>query len=580
MLVAAALTVPSPALSAEVTTGGQGVDLLQFRPAGGSWDLLGLHSGRVTDQLDYGLGLTFDWADSTLVYHDGVDGTADVVETQATLNLQVSLVAFDWLELAIAAPFVVNQTLGPAAALDPRAAAAQEGFLLGDVRATLKLGIVDSKSVSLGLSTTVGLPTGGDFTTHDGLWVAPRLALDIWASDSVRLMLNAGARIREERTFANITLGNELLAGAGLEVGFGSGGASSALIATAQGFISLAAADREELGIEFLGAYEWRGLKDVAVTIGGGTAVAPGYGMPDYRALIGIRYADRGCGLGAEDMDGFQDDDRCLDADNDMDGIEDGPDLCPNEPETVNGWLDSDGCPDEINPYAVVEPNGTGGEPAPAGEPIHAPTGFALPDPPDSDGDGLDDGVDACPHVAEDIDGFQDSDGCPELDNDGDRIPDSVDKCPDAAEVINNERDDDGCPDPTPPKVLFGDDTLIVLEPVEFERGTATIKPASFDMLAQVTTIVRTYQEIKVLQVEGHTDDSGSANFNKRLSQKRAESVRKHLIEAGIAARRILAMGYGEERPISPNDSSENRAKNRRVEFRILEMDDARDHAP
>ena len=71
--------------------------------------------------------------------------------------------------------------------------------------------------------------------------------------------------------------------------------------------------------------------------------------------------------------------------------------------------------------------------------------------------------------------------------------------------------------------------------------------------------------------MQGHTDSTGGADFNRKLSQERAESVRNALIKRGVAARRLSAKGYGEENPLAPNFTNAGRAKNRRVEFTILE---------
>jgi hypothetical protein len=118
------------------------------------------------------------------------------------------------------------------------------------------------------------------------------------------------------------------------------------------------------------------------------------------------------CPSEPEDLDGFEDADGCPDPDNDGDGVLDVADKCPNDAETVNGYMDADGCPE-----------------------------------PDADRDGVMDSVDKCPGEREDIDGFEDGDGCPDADNDGDGILDGSDKCPNDPEALNGYMDEDGCPD-------------------------------------------------------------------------------------------------------------------------------------
>jgi OOP family OmpA-OmpF porin len=122
----------------------------------------------------------------------------------------------------------------------------------------------------------------------------------------------------------------------------------------------------------------------------------------------------------------------CVPKDADGDGIVDSADACPAEPEDLDGDRDEDGCPEQDAP-------------PPPPEPVYVPP---PPSPGDMDADGVADDDDACPDVPEDLDGFKDSDGCPELDNDNDGIIDGMDACPSAAEDFDQFADNDGCPDP------------------------------------------------------------------------------------------------------------------------------------
>jgi OmpA-OmpF porin, OOP family len=76
--------------------------------------------------------------------------------------------------------------------------------------------------------------------------------------------------------------------------------------------------------------------------------------------------------------------------------------------------------------------------------------------------------------------------------------------------------------------------------------------------------------ELKAIEIEGHTDDSGNDDFNMDLSQRRAQAVVNFLIKEGVAADRLKAVGYGETRPVADNTSDKGRAANRRVEFKLL----------
>ncbi len=307
--------------------------------------------------------------------------------------------------------------------------------------------------------------------------------------------------------------------------------------------------------------------------------------------------ADR-CPVSPEDLDGFEDDDGCPELDNDLDGIPDAMDRCPLDAETFNGWQDEDGCPDE--PQDVdgdgiaydadrcplepgVAPDGCPRAPLPVlalpgfpafpGAPKSTPepgvAGAPTPAVADLDGDGVPDDEDRCPMSPEDLDGFEDDDGCPELDNDLDGIPDTADKCPFAAETINGVKDDDGCPDVGASKVSIQAGAVVIDGVVRFKTGSATLQAASLPLLKQVASTLRAAASLSV-EIRGHTDDVGSAAQNVRLSKRRADAIRAVLIKAGVAPTRLITSGYGPTRPVATNKTPAGREQNRRVEFLIL----------
>jgi outer membrane protein OmpA-like peptidoglycan-associated protein len=258
------------------------------------------------------------------------------------------------------------------------------------------------------------------------------------------------------------------------------------------------------------------------------------------------RYPDQ-----PEDKDGWQDDDGCADPDNDQDGVLDRDDVCMNVPGTV----DLHGCPD-------------------------------------SDGDAKADRDDTCPAQAEDMDSFEDGDGCAELDNDKDGTPDVADACPldpgpaenkgcpdtdrDADTVVDRL---DRCPDehglaehagcPGKQLVKIGDGQLEIIESVYVKTDRAVIEPRSFGLLDNVAAVLQAHDQLNI-QVEGHTDSQGDDAYNKQLSQRRAEAVVSYLVKKGIAATRLTALGFGEDRPIADNHTKAGRAQNRRVVFTVL----------
>jgi outer membrane protein OmpA-like peptidoglycan-associated protein len=130
-------------------------------------------------------------------------------------------------------------------------------------------------------------------------------------------------------------------------------------------------------------------------------------------------------------------------------------------------------------------------------------------------------------------------------------------------------------PDVPPPPVKKAvaelEETRIDLgEKVQFAFGSARILPESHELLRQVAQIMIENPQVTLVQIEGHTDAVGKTRKNRKLSQKRAESVRAFLVEQGVEPSRLAATGFGEERPVADNDSDDGREQNRRVEFNIL----------
>src|SRR5207245_10630146 len=106
---------------------------------------------------------------------------------------------------------------------------------------------------------------------------------------------------------------------------------------------------------------------------------------------------------------------------------------------------------------------------------------------------------------------------------------------------------------------------------VQLPRNAANILPVSLPLLDQVIEVLRNMPEIRKVRIEGQTGGRGKPAYNRRLSQRRAESVLRHLAAAGIDASRLRVKGFGADRPLAPNDTGANRAKNRRVEFIVLD---------
>lgn len=151
-------------------------------------------------------------------------------------------------------------------------------------------------------------------------------------------------------------------------------------------------------------------------------------------------------------------------------------------------------------------------------------------------------------------------------DRDGDGIPDADDSCPDQPGTAENH----GCPDGTRQLVIVSANKVEILEQVRFATDRAAISPQSHRLLDQVAAVLITHPDLLLVQVEGHTDDRGTALHNVVLSQRRAEAVAAYLESRGVPAGRLRAVGFGQGRPIATNTSAGGRAANRRVAFNVL----------
>jgi len=237
-----------------------------------------------------------------------------------------------------------------------------------------------------------------------------------------------------------------------------------------------------------------------------------------------------------------------IDNDSDNDGVMDSMDSCANTPAGIK--VDAMGCPV------------------------------------DSDHDGVTDDKDKCPATEKGI--AVDDKGCPIVkavmivDTDKDGVPDSKDACPDTKTGVTV--DDKGCPVDSDKDGISDDKDLCpgtpkgatvnsrgcwVIKELRFDSGKTTILESSKNNVDDVVVVMENNPELK-LEIQGYTDNKGSAAFNKTLSEKRAQAVMAYIVSKGIDAQRMSAKGYGIENPVETNDTKEGRALNRRVELKPL----------
>jgi outer membrane protein OmpA-like peptidoglycan-associated protein len=315
------------------------------------------------------------------------------VKGRITLDLFAAMAFFGWLEAGLAVPVIVYQAgegwVEPADPLDPvpPSGTAQVAGL-GDPRLQLKARFLDVADFELGVGAIATFPAGHYASSGTDLMgthlptIEPQLLASYYLGPVV-IGVNGGFLVRPETYMGTYEQTHAVTwnAGVGWDIwDFHEPGGLRVAVET-NGEAGILFEVREETPMEVLAGIKYRTRGDLIVTAGAGTGLSPAVGTPAFRIFAGLAFDDvlRSCAAGEEDLDGFEDHDKCIDPDNDQDGLLDVDDPCPNEAEDIDEFEDEDGCPDN-----------------------------------DNDGDGIQDVLDICPMIAEDKDNFEDEDGCPE----------------------------------------------------------------------------------------------------------------------------------------------------------------------
>ncbi len=577
-----ALAVPAVAQSSLTTE----VPVERMRWIADRDGVLDVPWGTVLPSLSLAVGLGVSYANDPLTIYrssgEGRERVAAPVSDRTGAELVAALGVSDFLEFGVSMPMILQQSSNAGGLMLPTTSAAA----VGDLRVNGKLGLLRQRQFGFDLAAmiSVGFPTAtSDTYVGEKAPVAePGVAISRRFTDAWRATASFGYRARERKTSLVLIVDDELVASVGVGFrlaavkgpGIELGTTVSAATAAGDAFGSF---DRNYVEWKLGGAFS--PMPSISVIGGGGLGLAQGFGTPDWRVFAGARFtlsvSDLLSGGGGGDEVEVPElelakvgtisaaEVKPEATDDDGDGFVGDKDICPNQAETVNGYLDADGCPDQL---------------------------------PDRDGDGRLDPQDTCPDAAEDLDGFADDDGCPELDNDGDGVVDTDDRCPLVAGVAavagcpDPDRDGDtvvdrldNCPDEpgtvdnagckAKQLVRLTGDKIEILDAVYFRTDKADIRSKSFKLLDNVAKVLASHPTLSV-RVEGHTDDQGNDAHNLDLSQRRAQSVVAYLVKKGIAAERLTAQGFGETAPIADNKSNKGRAANRRVVFAITSGND------
>ncbi|MEI8259263.1 MAG: OmpA family protein, partial [Deltaproteobacteria bacterium] len=252
----------------------------------------------------------------------------------------------------------------------------------------------------------------------------------------------------------------------------------------------------------------------------------------------------------------------CPASDRDLDGVADALDRCPAEPGPAPTGCpvhdaDGDGIPDERDACPTTQP---GAHPDP--ERPGCPDG-------DDDADGVNNHTDQCRTQPAGMHPDPARPGCPLPDRDADTIVDSHDACPDHAGAPSRDPRRNGCPGLT----LITQGQIRIMRPVFFATRSNRILPRSRPVLRAVADALIATPQIIRMSIEGHTDDVGDDAGNLVLSSNRAANVMAYLITEGVEPGRLASRGFGETRPLVNAPTAEARAANRRVEFRITEVE-------
>ena len=481
------------------------------------------HDPHLDDRPSWYAGLGLVYADDPLVFVDQAGNETTIVASQTSARVQAGYNFSGKVRLDVDLPTY------PAVNVDGAGQVA-----LGDIRlgALVPLVAYDGDGVGVAVTPYVDLPTGTEAAYVTGGGPGGGVIASVGGqAGKVGWVVDAGVDLGRAATLGTTTTGSGLDAGAGLSYRVASPFVLGVEVDQIVNLTESTSRAGNPLEGHVYGTYgECGGFYATGAL---GTGIVAGVGSPDLRvaAVLGWRAAE----CGPPDADG--------------DGITDDIDACPRVPEDVDGYLDDDGCPDDNDGDGIAD----------ADDACPSLAGPAdLEGCPDGDGDGLADVKDACPADAGPIE----LDGCP--DRDGDGFRDKDDACPDKP---GGQKSKDGCP-----VVVVTRKAIKINDKVLFETDGDRILPSSYGLLDQVARVMKENSQLKKIEIQGHTDNTGTDGYNDALSNRRARAVRTYLIEAGVAPERLVSKGYGETQPVASGDSDAVRAQNRRVEFKILEQ--------
>ncbi|WP_437966857.1 OmpA family protein [Sorangium sp. So ce260] len=579
--LAALAAVPALARAQDAPVKPEGMALSRFVPAPAGDRMFSIPSPFAPGHLTPHVMLLADYASNPLVLRRERDGAeiGAVVSDQLTFHLNASLPLWNKLSFDLDAPLTALQS-GESPNGGGREFASPSGAELGDLRVGARVQLYGTyhDPLQLAVGAYLWLPTGADdsFVSDGSVRAMPyvaaggRLERLVWST-------SLGTELRRSQSFGGVAQGTMLTLGGG--VGFLAADGRLQVGPELSTAMVLEDVSSRSLNAELLLDARYRFLPFLEAGIGVGPGLTSGIGTPDLRFVAMAAFTPE------------------QPTDADRDGIADPEDACPKVPGVRSDDPRKHGCPPPPDRDGDGIADAEDACPLVPGVPSDDPRKHGCPPPPDRDGDGIVDAEDACPLVPgvpnddprkngcppdQDEDGVPDSeDACPEVkglrskdpakngcprDTDGDTFRDDKDACPREKGFADTDPEKHGCPK----AVRVTDKNVVILQQVQFDTDKATIKPVSDPLLDEVAQVLKEHPEIVLIEIQGHTDDRGTVEHNRVLSQNRANSVMAALVRRGIDSTRLTAQGYGREQPLDDNATEAGRQRNRRVQFNII----------
>lgn len=527
----------------------------------------------VTDSLEIAgqgraaLGIVADYSYRSLVNYRASDGAvlSSVVRNQTLIHPGASFVFANRVRVGVSVPLQL-QIDGRDFALGGRTYRASDEVAVGDVRfgADVRL-FGEATSVIRGaFGAQLFVPSGSPsaYTGDGDPRVAPRFSV-AGQKGNIAYAGRIGLMVRgRDEAYGFGRIGTE--AQAALSAGFIT--ANKKLLVGPEIFGNTvirggAAFEKYTTPLEVLLGAHYEVTDGLRLGLGVGGGITRSYGAPVARGLLAIEWVPGDAKPEPEEKKADEAKVFCPVIDTDGDHINDDLDACRLVPGAHSPDARLNGCPPDADGDGVDDHE----------DACPKSKGVKTSDPKtngcgDSDHDGVMDNEDACPERAGPRTSDPNTTGCdPDRDKDG--VLNELDACPDEAGKADQDPKRNGCP-----MAVIRGSVLRIQDQIRFKQGSAEILGKESDeVLVAIMVLLKAHPEVKHVRIEGHTDTLGLPGNNKRLSQGRADSVKRWLTQNGIEAGRLSAKGIGDERPLGPNTTEEGRAQNRRVEFHVEE---------